>query len=162
MVAGSFSHERKSRVSADRLWKAGVVDHELIPKLCSEHIASLELLEGDGGVGSINKLTLTPAAKAPFSYVKDKVEVMDHEKHVYKYSVVEGGLLGLRLKSYSFEIKFEGCSDGGTVGKLTVEYDTIDDTLLSEEEQGHILGGILGMMEAVDGYLLANPTAYAN
>lgn len=60
MVAGSFTHETRSSVAPERLWKAAILDHELIPTLCSEQIASLELIEGDGGVGTITKLTLTP------------------------------------------------------------------------------------------------------
>ncbi|KAM0954473.1 putative Bet v I/Major latex protein [Dioscorea sansibarensis] len=160
MVAGSFTHETTSSVAPQRLWKAGIIDHELIPKLCSEQIASLELLEGDGGVGSITKLSLTPAAKAPFSYVKERVEVLDHENMVFKYSVVEGGLLGERFNSCSFEIKFGASHEGGTIGKLTCHYDTTDDTPLSEEEKGQMLTGLLGMMNAVDAYLVANPTAF--
>ncbi|KAH7676464.1 Bet v I type allergen protein [Dioscorea alata] len=161
MVAGSFTHETTSSVAPDRLWKAAILDHELIPKLCAEQIASLELLEGDGGVGTITKLTLTPAANAPFSYVKEKVDVLDHENKVYKYSSVEGGLLGVRFNSCSFEIKFAPSHEGGTIGKLTCHYDTTDDTPVGEEEKGQILTGLLGMLNAVEAYLVANPTAFA-
>ncbi|KAK8946441.1 hypothetical protein KSP39_PZI006832 [Platanthera zijinensis] len=62
------------------------------------------------------KLTFTDAVKE-FSFVKDRVEVMDHEKFIVKQAVIEGGLIGKRLKSYSYEMKFEVGSNGGTVGK---------------------------------------------
>ncbi|KAH7676462.1 Bet v I type allergen protein [Dioscorea alata] len=135
MVAGSFTHETTSSVAPDRLWKAAILDHELIPKLCSEQIASLELLEGDGGVGTITKLTLTPAANAPFSYVKEKVDVLDHENKVYKYGAVEGGLLGVRFNSCSFEIKLAPSHEGGTIGKLICHYDTLHEMRLIATEK---------------------------
>ncbi|XP_039128469.1 major strawberry allergen Fra a 1-3-like [Dioscorea cayenensis subsp. rotundata] len=100
------------------------------------------------------------ASKAPFSYVKEKVDVLDHENMVYKYSAVEGGLLGVRFNSCSFEIKFAP-HEGGTIGKLTCHYDTTDNTPVGEEEKGQILEGLLGMLNAVEAYLVANPTAFA-
>lgn len=97
-----------------------------------------------------------------FSYVKDRVDVIDDEKHVFKYTVIEGGLIGLkRLKSYSFEIHVEPTSHGGSLSKTTVEYVSFDDSLLSDEEIGKIKGGVIGMVKSVEGYLQDNPEAYA-
>ncbi|XP_008795808.2 major pollen allergen Aln g 1-like [Phoenix dactylifera] len=162
MVAGSVVEECKSTVALGRLWKAGILDvHNLMPRLAPEHISSVEIGGGDGGVGTIKKFNFTDAVKLPANFVKDRVDVLDNEKHVFKYSVVEGGLLGVRLKSYSFDHKFEAASDGSTVGKVILEYETLDDTDLSEEEKGLLMGAVLGMMKAVEGFLLANPDAYA-
>lgn len=101
------------------------------------------------------------AVKLPVNFVTGRVDVLDNEKHVFKFSVIEGGHLGVRLKSYSFEHKFEAASDGSTVGKVILEYETVDDTDLSEEEKGQIIGAVLGKMKLVEGFLLANPDAYA-
>ncbi|XP_073113074.1 major pollen allergen Aln g 1 [Elaeis guineensis] len=162
MVAGSFVEECKSTVAIDRLWKAGILDvHNLMPKIAPEHISSVEIVGGDGGVGSIKKFNFTDAVKSPVNFVKDRVDVLDNEKHVFKYSVVEGGLLGIRLKSYSFDHKFETASDGSTAGKVILEYETLDETDLSVEEKGLLMGAVLGMMKAVEGFLIANPDAYA-
>ncbi|KAK8960444.1 hypothetical protein KSP40_PGU019274 [Platanthera guangdongensis] len=161
MVAGSLTREHISTVAVDRVWKAGVLDsHNLIPKLLPDFIASGEIVEGDGGVGTVKKLTFSDAVKE-FRFVKDRVEVIDHEKFIVKQAVIEGGMIGKRLRSYSYEMKFEVGSNGGTVGKIRLEYDTQDDTLLAAEEEEQMLEGLFIMIKAIEGYLLANPTAYA-
>ncbi|RWR76475.1 major pollen allergen Bet v 1-D/H-like protein [Cinnamomum micranthum f. kanehirae] len=58
-----------------------------------EVIASYQLLQGD-------------VAFEAFTYVKDWVDIMDDEKHVFKYTVIKGGEIGSKLKSYSSEIQF--------------------------------------------------------
>ncbi|MQL89343.1 hypothetical protein Taro_021912 [Colocasia esculenta] len=161
MVAGSFSNDYESPIAVDRLWKAGVLDaHVLMPTLLPEFVASAGVVEGDGGVGTVKQFNFTEVVKE-HGFVKDRVDVLDAENHVFKYSVVEGGLLGSRLKSYSYELKFEAAADGGSKGKLTVEYDTVDDSLLTGEEEGKLTFGLVAMMKALEGYLQANPALYA-
>lgn len=45
--------------------------------------------------------------------------------------------------------------------KLNGEFETIEDTLPTQEETKEMIGGMIGMFKAVEGYLLANPDAYA-
>lgn len=60
MVAGSFSDESVSPVAASRLWKANVQDgNVLIPKLIPDVVVSIDVLHGDGGVGTVKKFTFT-------------------------------------------------------------------------------------------------------
>lgn len=60
MVSGSFTAENISSIPPARLWKASIRDaHNVIPKAMPELIASCEILEGDGGAGSIRQLTFT-------------------------------------------------------------------------------------------------------
>ncbi|RWR76480.1 major allergen Pru ar 1-like protein [Cinnamomum micranthum f. kanehirae] len=156
MVKGSFTEEKESVLSPSRLWMAGIRDAlNLLPKIMPEVIASYQLLQGDGGVGSIRQLNFTPATFEAFTYVKDRVDIMDDEKHVFKYTVIEGGEIGSKLKSYSSEIQ-----SGGFLSKMTVEYDTINDSLLPEEEVAKMKEGIMWMGKAMEAYLQANPDAY--
>ncbi|RWR76477.1 pathogenesis-related protein 1-like protein [Cinnamomum micranthum f. kanehirae] len=160
MVKGSFTEEKESVLPPSRLWKAGIRDAlNLLPKIMPEVIASYQLLQGDGGVGSIRQLNFTLAFEA-FTYVKDRVDIMDDEKHVFKYTVIEGGEIGNKLKSYSSEIQFQATSSGGCLSKMTVEYDTINDSLLPEEEVTKMMEGIMWMGKAMEAYLQANPDAY--
>ncbi|KAG0481006.1 hypothetical protein HPP92_011574 [Vanilla planifolia] len=160
MVAGSFTRESTSTIPLERIWKAGILDaHNLIPKLLPNFISSVDLVEGDGGVGTIKRFNFTDVVKE-FRFATDKTVVLDNEKYVVKQDVLEGGLIGLRLKSYSFLLQFEVGSNGETVGRTTVEYDTLDDTPLSAEEQEQLMIGLNLMIQAVEGYLQANPTAY--
>lgn len=68
--------------------------------------------------------------------------------------------MGIRFKSYSFEVKFEATNDGCCKTKLAIEYDTLDSSLLTEEEIKSIRESTMAMFKAVENYLLANPDAY--
>ncbi|KAK8946440.1 hypothetical protein KSP39_PZI006831 [Platanthera zijinensis] len=162
MVAGFFTREIVLQVSADRIWKAGILDsHILLPKLLPNFVASGELVEGDGGVGTVKKLTFNEGVKE-FRFEKGRVEVLDRENYLVKQAVIEGGLIGLRVKTYSYEMKLVGGSDAETIGKIRVEYDTLDETPpLSAEEEEQISGGLFAMIKAIEGYLLDNPSSYA-
>ncbi|RWR76478.1 pathogenesis-related protein 1-like protein [Cinnamomum micranthum f. kanehirae] len=160
MVKGSFTEEKESMLPPSRLWKASIRDAlNLLPKIMPEFTASYQLLQGDGGVGSIRQLNCTPVFE-DFTYVKDRVDIMDDEKHVFKCTVIEGGEIGRKLKSYSIEVQFQATSSGGCLSKMTVEYDTIKDSLLPEEEVAMRKEGIKWIGEALEAYLQANPDAY--
>ncbi|KAG0488094.1 hypothetical protein HPP92_006638 [Vanilla planifolia] len=160
MVSGSFSKETPLSVPIDRLWKARILDaHNLLPKIFPAFISSVEIIEGDGGIGTVGKVNLTEVVGG-YDFVKSKIEELDNEKHIVKESVVEGGLIGTKLNSYTLEHRFEEGGEGKTVERLTVEYESLDETPLSPEEQSQIAGRLSGVTKAVEGYLLANPTAY--
>uniref|UniRef100_A0A1D1YFB3 Major allergen Pru ar 1 n=1 Tax=Anthurium amnicola TaxID=1678845 RepID=A0A1D1YFB3_9ARAE len=161
MVAGSFTEEYESPIPVLKAWKAGVLDaHIMIPKLLPDIISSVDVLEGNGGVGTVKQFNFTEAVKE-HKFIKDRVDVLDDHNYVFKYTVIEGGLLGTRFKSYSYELKLEAAGGGGSKGKLTVHYDTIDDTPLTEEEVGKLMIGVVGMMKALEVYFQANPNLYA-
>lgn len=87
--------------------------------------------------------------------------VMDQENHIVKYSTLEGGVLGVKVKSYSVEISLTSTSEGGCLSKMKIEYESIGDSLLSEEDANDMQQGIFAMVKAIDAYLVENPTAYA-
>ncbi|KAG9455275.1 hypothetical protein H6P81_008179 [Aristolochia fimbriata] len=163
MVVGTVSNEIVSPVPASRLWKALVKDSPaLMPKILPDLISKIVVLEGDGGVGTIVHTDFNPGAVKDLSYWKHRVDAIDDEKYLFRYSIIEGGLIGKKVKSTSFELKFEANNpDGATTCKLNGEFDTIADTLPPEEEKKEMVGGMVGMFKAVEGYLLANPEAYA-
>ena len=105
--------------------------------------------------------TWSCAAHEQFGDVKDRIEVIDHKNHIFKYSVIEGGLVGLKLKSFGAEITLNSTREGGCLAKMKIEYEPLEDSLLSEEEITRIKDGTLAIMKATEGYLLANPDAYA-
>lgn len=60
MVLGSIVGEYKSPIAVERLWKALICDaHNFMPKALPQVISSIDLLEGDGGVGTIKKFNFT-------------------------------------------------------------------------------------------------------
>lgn len=92
--------------------------------------------------------------------MKDRVDIVDDEKHLLKYTVIEVGVIGTKLKSYSFEIYLAPTINGGCLSNIFVDYDTIDDRLLPEEEVTKLKEGVMSMVKAVEAYLQANPDAY--
>ncbi|XP_068663068.1 major strawberry allergen Fra a 1.07-like [Aristolochia californica] len=146
MVAGSHSQVSVAPVAPARLWKASVDTRNLIPKLIPDQVESIVLPEGDGGVGSVTQLNFGPALK-DIKYVKHKGE--------------QGRDIGTKLKSCNFEVKMEATSERGTKTTVKIDYDTLGDSPLSQEDADNIVGGVLGQTKAIEGHLQANPDAYA-
>ncbi|KAG2726994.1 hypothetical protein I3843_01G135200 [Carya illinoinensis] len=161
MITGIIVDEHTSPVAVERLWKASIGDmRNLMPKLLPQLVSSIVILEGDGGAGTIMQHNLNNAVKE-FAFVKDRIEVIDHENHIFKYSVIEGGLVGLKLSSFTAEITFSSTREGGCLAKVKIEYESLEDgSLLSEGDVISIKEGNLAMIEAVEEYLLADPNAY--
>nr|CAD1816940.1 unnamed protein product [Ananas comosus var. bracteatus] len=157
MVAGCVSDEAKFAVGLDRLWKVFRDDHVHLPKMVPDHVASAEIVEGDGGPGTVKKIAFTPAAKI-VTYVKRRLVMLDESNHVFKYEVLEGGV-SEKIKSQTFEFKFESTGDETCVVELKVEYDTVDDEPLGAEEEKKLIQGPFMLFRGVEQYLLANPGA---
>ncbi|KAF5181546.1 Major pollen allergen bet v 1-a [Thalictrum thalictroides] len=157
MVTGSFTDEFTTPIPPKRFWSAAIVDsHILIPKIAPQYIESIEL-EGDGGAGTIKTYKFGQVVK-DMRVVKNRVDMFDPENFLYKYSVVGGSG---KFETASFQIKLEGCSDGGSLVKISGEYSTVGDYVPTETESNAAKGGTVRMLKAVEGYLIAKPDAYA-
>ncbi|KAH0470838.1 hypothetical protein IEQ34_000561 [Dendrobium chrysotoxum] len=160
MVKGSFTDESFWSVEIDRLWRARIIDgYNLLPKLLPDFISNAEIIEGDGGIGTVKKLSFTKDING-HGFVIDKITALDSDCYLIKDTVINGGIIGPRLISYSFEHKFEKISDHSTLVKLTVEYESSDEYPLSVEEQNLLIVRMTGIMKAIEGYLHTHPTAY--
>ncbi|XP_057785624.1 major strawberry allergen Fra a 1-3-like [Salvia miltiorrhiza] len=105
-----------------KLFKAFVVDaDELMPKVIPNFFKSFETVEGDGGVGSIKLITFTGEG-GDIKPAKHKIVEIDEEKQVFKYDLVEGGILGEDLEFVSYVFKFETSGDGGCTIKIASTY----------------------------------------
>ncbi|TKY54192.1 LlR18A protein [Spatholobus suberectus] len=151
----TFEDEQISTVAPAKLYKAFAKDSDtIIPKVI-ETIQSIEIVEGNGGPGTIKKLTAVEGGKT--IYVLHKVEAIDEANLVYNYSLVGGTGLEDILEKVSFETKVLPGPDGGSLGKISVKYHTKGDAALSEEvREGKKAKGI-ALFKAVEGYVLANP-----
>ncbi|THU71233.1 hypothetical protein C4D60_Mb08t33400 [Musa balbisiana] len=142
MVAGCCTEELTLNVSVHRVWKAAACeDHILLPKIMPQYFTGAELI-GDGEAGSTKIFHFAPAVK-PLIFVKNHVEVLDHGSHTLKYKTVDGGHLGHTLKSHTIEYKYDALSADTCAVKIKVEYDTIDDKGLPEEEVKKIKEGTI-------------------
>ncbi|KAG2721358.1 hypothetical protein I3843_02G065200 [Carya illinoinensis] len=154
----TYEHETISVIPPPRLYKAFILDGDnLIPKVAPHAIKSTEILEGDGGPGTIKKITFGEGSQ--YKYVKHKVEKIDHANFSYSYSLIEGDALGDILEKISYEIKLVA-HEGGSIVKSTSHYHTKGDHEIKEE---HVKAGkekAAGLFKAIEGYLVAHPDAY--
>ncbi|KAG0452532.1 hypothetical protein HPP92_024913 [Vanilla planifolia] len=157
-MSSSWSLEIETTVPAARLFKAAFLDwHNLGSKLLPEVITSVALLSGDGSPGSIRQINFTSVV--PFKYVKERLDHIDHEKLEVKITLVEGGGLGKKIESANSYFKIESKGSGSVVKfegthKVIPGADISDDLEKAKES-------IVATIKATEGYLLANPNAYA-
>ncbi|GLJ09619.1 hypothetical protein SUGI_0112880 [Cryptomeria japonica] len=159
MVAGSYSIEIESPLEIKRLWNATVDIHNLLPKQVPWIISGIALLQGDGGVGTIRQVNFT-AANKDFSYVKEKVDLIDEANMVYGFSHVEGGVLGTKVASVSYRIKLTPKTWGGSISTTTCNYDSLPGVPYDESKIEEIKANTIGLFRILEGYLIANPTIY--
>ncbi|PKA62229.1 Pathogenesis-related protein 1 [Apostasia shenzhenica] len=158
MVAGSFTRDYLSPVAPSRIWKAGIFDSQnLLPKLLPDLIASVDILEGDGGAGTIKQYNAAEDVKE-FRFIKERTDILDNENRIMKETVINGGFIGSLVKSYGFSFDLKEDSNGGTAGKVTVFYEALGDTPLTTEEEEKVIGPTHFMIKAIEQYLIANPT----
>ncbi|XP_019242555.1 PREDICTED: pathogenesis-related protein STH-2-like [Nicotiana attenuata] len=160
MGVTTYTHEASTTVAPTRLFKALVLDADnLIPKLMPQVVKNIETVEGDGGVGSIKKMNFVEGG--PIKYLKHKLHVIDDKNLVTKYSLIEGDVLGDKLESITYDVKFETSANGGCICKTSTEYHTKGDYVFKEEEHNEGKDKAMELFKAVENYLLANPTVYA-
>lgn len=156
----TYTDEYTSPIPPARLFKALVIDgHILIPKLLPQAVKSIEIIQGDGGAGSIRQVTFAEGSQ--FSTVKNRIDELNEKTYSYKYTVIEGDALADKLELIVHEVQFEATAEGGSKNKMTTKYHTKGDIVIKEEEIKAGKEKVLGMYKVVEAYLLQNPDAYA-
>ncbi|XP_050239867.1 major allergen Pru ar 1-like isoform X6 [Quercus robur] len=158
---GVFTYEAETTtvIPSARLFKAFVLDADnLIPKIAPQAIKSAEIIEGNGGPGTIKKVNFGEGSQ--FNYVKHRIDEIDDVNFTYSYSLIEGDALTDIIEKISYEIKLVASPDGGSILKSTSKYHTKGDHEIKEEQIKAGKEKAAGLFKAVEGYLLANPDAY--
>ncbi|XP_050290762.1 major allergen Pru ar 1-like [Quercus robur] len=163
---GVFTYETEvsSFIPPSKMFKAFVLDVDLLggplPNIVPlpQAIKNVEILEGDGGPGTIKKITFGVDSK--FKYLKHKIEGIDKENFTYSYSVIEGDALMDTLEKISYEIKLTPSPNGGSICKSTCKYHTKGDIEIKEDEIKGSKERASGLFKVVESYLLANPDTY--
>lgn len=86
-----------------------------------------------------------------------KINVIDPVNYVTNYTLVEGDVLGDKIESIVYEVKFEHSEDGGCVVKQISEYHTKGDFEIKEEDVKARKEQSQGLFMACEEYLSANP-----
>ncbi|XP_065859593.1 major allergen Pru ar 1-like [Euphorbia lathyris] len=155
----SYEMEVATTIPPCKMFKAFVLDgSNLITKVLPQAIESVDILEGDGGAGTIKQINFGQGSQ--LKYVKERTDVVDKEKLTYSYTMFEGDVLMGILEKITNEIKFEPSPNGGSIIKSLSKYYTIGDYEIKQEEIKAGKDKSMGLFKAVEAYLLANPDAY--
>ncbi|XP_059630062.1 major strawberry allergen Fra a 1.08-like [Cornus florida] len=129
----SYHMEIASSIPPARMFKAFVGDADnLIPKILPQAIQSVEIIQGNGQVGTMKLIAFGEGSQ--FSSVKHQVDGMDKKKFFYSCSIVEGDALMGVLEKISYEIKIEASPDGGSICKNSTKYRAKGDVGITEDQ----------------------------
>ncbi|XP_058730875.1 ABA-responsive protein ABR18-like [Vicia villosa] len=151
----TYENDTTSTVAPPKLFKAVVHDADVIVPKVVDSIKTVEIVEGNGGPGTVKKITFVDGGQT--LYVLHKIEAIDDAKFKYNYSIVGGFGISDIVEKISFEAKLVEGPNGGSIGKMTVKYHTKGDAkpIEKEVEQGKAKSDAL--FKAIEGYVLANP-----
>ena len=90
-------------------------------------------------------------------FVLHKIEAVDEANLGYSYSVVGGAALPDTAEKITFHSKLAAGPNGGSAGKLTVEYQTKGDAQPNQDDLKIGKAKSDALFKAVEAYLLAHP-----
>nr|P80889.1 RecName: Full=Ribonuclease 1 [Panax ginseng] len=147
--------EATSTVPAQKLYAGLLLDiDDILPKAFPQAIKSSEIIEGDGGVGTVKLVTLGEASQ--FNTMKQRIDAIDKDALTYTYSIIGGDILLDIIESIVNHFTIVPTPDGGSIVKNTTIYNTIGDAVIPEENIKDATEKAGLIFKAVEAYLLAN------
>ncbi|KAM0008434.1 putative Bet v I/Major latex protein [Helianthus debilis subsp. tardiflorus] len=125
-----------------------------MPKLLPDAIKSIECSKGGGGAGSIKQINFSRG------FAKNQIDEVDEKAFTYKYTLIEGNGISNKIEKVSYDIKFKGSADGGSISKMTTTIYTHGEIEIKEEELKASKEKVLELYKVVEAYLLKNLDAY--
>ncbi|KAF8024824.1 hypothetical protein BT93_F1859 [Corymbia citriodora subsp. variegata] len=154
MGVTTYTQEFTTPIAPSRMFTALIIDsHNLIPKIVPQGIKRIEFVEGDGGVGSIKVTNFAEGGHLKF--LKHKIDALDTENMMCKYTLIEGDVIFDKIESVVYEVQFLASGNGGCVCKMTSEYHTKGDMELKEEDIKQGKEKAMGLYKVVEEYLMA-------
>ncbi|XP_010027083.2 major allergen Pru ar 1-like [Eucalyptus grandis] len=152
----SFTNEYVSTVPSARLFKALILDsHNLIPKLMTQAIKSIDIIQGNGGAGTIKQINIISGSR--LISIKDRVDELNEETFTYKCSMMDRKE---KFESIVHVVKLEPTPEGGSKNMIMTTYNTKGDAEFKEQDKASNKS-VLEMYKLTEAYLLQNPDAYA-
>ncbi|KAJ4759100.1 Major pollen allergen Bet v 1-B [Rhynchospora pubera] len=125
-MKGSLCHEYETGIPAEEVWqvygtlRVGQLVQQLLPHLFHK----VEVVEGDGGVGTILCITF-PSGKGT-GYYKEKFIKVDNENYIKEAIGLEGGALEAGFSSYLVRIEIIPKDNNSSTIRSTIEYEVDD------------------------------------
>ncbi|KAJ0750903.1 putative Bet v I/Major latex protein [Helianthus annuus] len=115
------------------LWKAMASDNRhVVPKVLPDIVSEVELLEGDGGYGSLLLFKFWPGV-LNVSHQLEKIVEYDESTYQIALEILEGGHLDHGFTAYTTAFKLTHVSEAETLIDIKVLYET-------KPEHNHIPG----------------------
>ncbi|PIM98485.1 hypothetical protein CDL12_29038 [Handroanthus impetiginosus] len=155
MGAITYDMEIPSSVPAAKMFKALVLDADtLIPKIMPQAIKNVEILEGDGSVGTVKLIHFGDGSQ--FKSVKHRIDALDIENLTDSYSIIDGDVLMGVVESVTYNVKIVPTEDGGCICENRSIYHTKDGVEISEEKIKEGKETATTMFKAIEAFLHAN------
>ncbi|KAK1407081.1 hypothetical protein QVD17_38692 [Tagetes erecta] len=106
------------------LWKAMACDmRHVVPKVLPDIVSEVELLEGDGGFGSMLLFKFCPDVPK-VSYQLERIVEYDESVYQIALEILEGGHIDHGFSSYTTAFKLTQVSEAKTLIDIKVLYET--------------------------------------
>ncbi|KAK9072675.1 hypothetical protein SSX86_009110 [Deinandra increscens subsp. villosa] len=151
---GTLTEEVGVKVSPTKAWAVYRNTLEFGQLVVGKVFEAVDVVEGDGGPGTILKIILKPGLG--FSYYKEKITKVDDANMVKEAELVEGWFLdiGFDLYRMRFEIKENMKDESGSscLLKLTIEYEVKEEFVANASLV--TMEPLLDVISVANGYLL--------
>ncbi|MCL8600351.1 pathogenesis-related BetVI family protein [Proteus mirabilis] len=159
MGVHTYSQEINLAVAPSRLFKALHVEaSNLAPKISPNEIKSIEIVEGDGGVGTVRKTNFVEGL--PVKFLVHKLDEIDTANHTCKFTLIDAEPRLENIETIVYEVKIEAGGEGSIV-KLKTHLHTKGDYVPDEDKVKERDAGSVKMHKEVADYLIANPDVCA-
>ncbi|KDP27482.1 hypothetical protein JCGZ_20017 [Jatropha curcas] len=102
----TYEMEVAATIPPTRIFKSFVLEgNTILPKVLPQAINSVDVLEGNGGPGTIKQINFGEGSQ--FKHVKERTDAIDKEKLTYSYTTIECDALMGNFEKICNEIKFE-------------------------------------------------------
>lgn len=95
-----------------------------------------------------------------FKHAKLRTDELDMKNYRCKYTIFEGDVLGEKLKSIKYDVKFVADEHGGCICKMLSEYYSDQEIEFKDEDIEFGKERAAEMYKVVEAYLLTNPHTY--
>ncbi|KAH6810308.1 hypothetical protein C2S51_024070, partial [Perilla frutescens var. frutescens] len=146
--------EITSSIPADKMFKAVALDSDdIIPKIFPG--AHVEIIQGDGGPGTIKKINF---GEGMLKSVKHRIDAVDKDKLSQSYTVMTSDILSSTIESVAHELTVSPNPDGGSIYKNKITNKNSNNTELGD---ANIIDGAKEeatvLFKAIEDYILAHP-----
>ncbi|OEL13746.1 hypothetical protein BAE44_0025234 [Dichanthelium oligosanthes] len=123
-MKGSLCHEFETGLPAADVWEVygGLRAGYLVPQLLPEVFSKVELVEGDGGDGTVLLVTFPPGTPGSEAF-KEKFIKVDNENYIKEALVTEGGFLDHGFQKYLVRIEIIGKEEKTSIIRSTIEFE---------------------------------------